>query len=67
MKTKNIITALTIILIIAIGVVIIQILVQFGCLSLLFMMKNPITTLNILFSASIMIFLANVLYKKIRK
>jgi hypothetical protein len=67
MKTKTLITTLTIVSIIAIGVAIIQILIQFGCLSLLFMMKNPITALNILLSASIMIFLANALYRKIRK
>jgi len=67
MKTKNIITALTIISILAIGVAIIQILIQVGCLSLLFMMKNPIIALSILFSTSILIFLADTLYKRIRK
>jgi len=67
MKTKNIITALTIISILAIGVAIIQILIQVGCLSLLFMMKNPITAIGILCSAAFGVFLADTLYKRIRK
>lgn len=67
MKTKNIITALTIISILAIGVAIIQILIQVGCLSLLFMMKNPITTIGILCAAVFGFFLADTLYKRIRK
>jgi hypothetical protein len=64
MTTKNLITTLTIIAIIAIGVTAVNVLIYIGCYSLLFIFKNPIGAAIVLFGLFVLGFIADTLYKK---